>query len=58
MCDELASPRKVTGSTGKANNMGDKGGKKDRDKSQKQKATKQVADTKAKQDKAPKAVPK
>ena len=38
--------------------MGDKGGKKDRDKMQKQKATKHTAETTAKEDKRPKPVEK
>lgn len=38
--------------------MGDKGGRKDKDKSQKQKATKQALDLKAKKDKEPKGMAK
>jgi hypothetical protein len=38
--------------------MGDKGGKKDKDKDQKQKAIKQAHDLKEKKDKQPKSAPK
>lgn len=38
-------------------NMGDKGGKKDKEKSQKQKKGKQAQDEKARQDKQPKRTP-
>lgn len=38
--------------------MGDKGGKKDKDKSQKQKSVKQTQELKAKQDKLPKSASK
>jgi hypothetical protein len=38
--------------------MGDKGGKKDKDKVDKQKVTKQAKELKVKRDKEPKSVPK